>query len=74
MALHDFGKSINPILTRGAYYANHNTTCPPPTPGFSDLPAEHRSSSSASVHAEAGRIGLAEMSSPSKTKLTFLSV
>ena len=46
----------------------------PPTPGFSDLPAEHRSSSSASVHAEAGRIGLAEMSSPSKTKLTFLSV
>ena len=49
-------------------------TCPPPTPGFSDLPAGHRSSSSASVHAEAGRIGLAEMSSPSKTKLTFLSV
>ena len=30
MVLHDFGKSINPILSRGAYYATHNTTCPPP--------------------------------------------
>ena len=57
------------ILCKPQYYLSS-----PPTPGFSDLPAEHRSSSSASVHAEAGRIGLAEMSSPSKTKLTFLSV
>ena len=31
-----FGRSVNPISTRGADYARHITTCPPP--GFSDLP------------------------------------
>ena len=31
-----FGRSVNPISTRGAHYAHHITTCFPP-PGFSDL-------------------------------------
>ena len=35
MALSDFGRSVNPISTGGANYANHITTG---TPGFSDLP------------------------------------
>ena len=33
--LPDFGRSVNPILTRGSDYAHRNTTG---TPGFSDLP------------------------------------
>ena len=32
----NFGRSVNPVWTRGANYARHITTCPPP--GFSDLP------------------------------------
>ena len=31
----DFGRSVNPISTRGTDYAHLNTTG---TPGFSDLP------------------------------------
>ena len=34
MAHQDFGRSVNPISTRGPRYAHHVTTCPP---GFSDL-------------------------------------
>ena len=26
-----FGRSVNPILTQGADYSNHITTCLPPT-------------------------------------------
>ena len=29
-----FGRTVNPISTRGADYAHHSTKCPP---GFSDL-------------------------------------
>ena len=32
----DFGRSVNPISTRGADYAHHSTTCPP---GFLALAA-----------------------------------
>ena len=32
----DFGRSVNPISTRGADYAHHSTTCPP---GFLTLAA-----------------------------------
>ena len=35
MAPPDFGRSVNPILTRGTDYAHLITTG---TPGFSDLP------------------------------------
>ena len=35
MALSDFGRSVNPISTRGTDYAHLITTG---TPGFSDLP------------------------------------
>ena len=33
----DFGRSVNPILTKGADYAYHTTTFP--SSGFSDLPS-----------------------------------
>ena len=35
----DFGRSVNPISTRGADYAHHSTTCPP---GFLTLAASLR--------------------------------
>ena len=34
IALPDFGRSVYPILVRGAHYTHHITTCPPPP--FSD--------------------------------------
>ena len=34
--LEEYGRSVNPILTRGADYAHHITACPP---GFENLTA-----------------------------------
>ena len=36
MAHPDFGRSVNPISTRGADYAHHNIACPP---GFENVTA-----------------------------------